>query len=66
MQEFWTADDDRPTFEETYPRYQFAPMVAMGLALGAWLHRQHREGVEDARQAQIEDQGEPGPTAPAT
>ncbi len=25
------------TFEETYPRYPFAPLVAAGIALARWL-----------------------------
>ena len=52
MKEFRTGDDDRPTFEESYSRYPFAPLVAMGLALGAWLHRQQHERVEDAGPAE--------------
>jgi hypothetical protein len=31
--------DDRPTFEETYPRYPFAPLVHAGIAAGRWILR---------------------------
>lgn len=29
--------DRAPTFEETYPRYEFAELVRLAMALGAWL-----------------------------
>jgi hypothetical protein len=29
--------DDRPTFEQTYPKYEFSELVRLGLALAAWL-----------------------------
>jgi hypothetical protein len=63
MQEFRSAEDDRPTFEETYPRYPFAPLVEMGLALGAWLHRQRRD---EAHAAQAQEPEGSGPAARAT
>jgi hypothetical protein len=31
--------DDRPTFEETYPRYPFAPLVHAGLVAGRYVLR---------------------------
>jgi hypothetical protein len=31
--------DDRPTFEETYPKYPFAPLVHAGIVAGRWLLR---------------------------
>jgi len=31
--------DDRPTFEETCPKYPFAPLVHAGLVAGRWLLR---------------------------
>ena len=34
-----------PTFEETYPRYEFAELVRLGIALGSsivWLLRRDR------------------------
>ena len=27
------------SFEETYPRYPFAPLVELGIAIAAWLKR---------------------------
>ena len=29
--------DDPPTFEKTYPKYEFSELVRMGIALAAWL-----------------------------
>ena len=37
MNRLQTSEDRRPTFEETYPRYEFAPLVTIVLALGDWL-----------------------------
>lgn len=31
-----------PTFEETYPRYEFAELVRLALVLAAWLVRGRR------------------------
>jgi hypothetical protein len=31
------AVDHVPSFEETYPRYEFAEMVRLGLVLAEWL-----------------------------
>ncbi len=30
--------DDRPTFEETYLRYEFSELVRAGIAIGEWIH----------------------------
>ena len=30
--------DDRPTFEETYPRYEFSELVRVGIAIGTWIY----------------------------
>jgi hypothetical protein len=30
-------DDDPPTFEETYPKYEFSELVRMAIGLGAWI-----------------------------
>lgn len=27
--------NDRPTFEQTYPRYEFAELVRLGIAIGS-------------------------------
>jgi hypothetical protein len=31
--------DVRPSFEETYPNYPFAPLVRAGLVAGRWILR---------------------------
>jgi hypothetical protein len=28
--------NDHPTFEETYPKYEFSELVRLGLAMAAW------------------------------
>ena len=33
--------NDHPTFEETYPRYEFSELVRLGIALG-WILRMLR------------------------
>jgi hypothetical protein len=30
--------DDRPTFEETYLRYEFSELVRDGIVIGTWIH----------------------------
>ena len=30
-------DDDPPTFERTYPKYEFSELVRMAIAVGAWI-----------------------------
>jgi hypothetical protein len=30
-------DDDPPTFEKTYPKYEFSELVRMAIALSAWI-----------------------------
>ena len=52
MNEFRTSEDDRATFEETYPRHEFAPLVAIALALGGWLARQ-RDPVRHAPRTRV-------------
>jgi hypothetical protein len=34
--------DDRPTFEETYPKYEFSELVRVGIAIGASIVRMLR------------------------
>jgi hypothetical protein len=29
--------DDPPTFEKTYPKYEFSELVRMAIALAAWI-----------------------------
>jgi hypothetical protein len=65
MKGFPTSEDERPTFEETYPRYEFAPLVAIALALGGWLAGL-RDRVKHARRARVQRPEAPGPAAPAS
>jgi hypothetical protein len=48
------------TFEETYPRYEFAELVRIGLAFAAWLARA-RPPIE-ARQLKVSPGPLPGGT----
>jgi hypothetical protein len=66
MKEFRTSEEDRPTFEETYPRHEFAPLVAIALALGGWLAGLKRERVKHAPRARVQTPDASGPAAPAT
>ena len=36
------AADDAATFEEVYPRYEFAELVRLAMAAGAWLVKLRR------------------------
>jgi hypothetical protein len=65
MNEFRTSEEDSPTFEEVYPRYEFAPLVAIALALGGWLAGL-RDRVKHARRARVQRSEAPGPAAPAS
>jgi hypothetical protein len=65
MNQFRTSEDERPTFEETYPRYEFAPLVTIALALGGWLAGQ-RERAKSAPRIRMETPEAPRPTAPAS
>ena len=61
MTDFDAVGHGHPTFEETYPRYEFAPLVLLGLVAGAWLVRllRHRSAL-----APLDATGR-GPTASA-
>jgi len=65
MNEFPTSEDERPTFEETYPRYEFAPLVAIALALGGRLAGL-RDRVKHARRARVQGPEAQRPAAPAS
>ena len=54
-----SKEDNHPTFEETYPRYEFAPLVLLAMALGAWL-----AGLTRSELKRPASSG-PGSTAPA-
>ena len=53
MSDFHSSKDKRPTFEETWPRYEFAEMVRIGLAIGDWIARlpppPHRRHAQPSR-----------------
>ena len=52
----------RATFEETWPRYEFAELVRLALAAGAWLVKVRRLA---RRQARISSESLPGEIKPA-
>jgi len=53
-----------PTFEETYPRYEFAELVRLGLALAQWLVQGHRR-MELRRRPDLSSPPLPDGTSPA-
>jgi hypothetical protein len=65
MKQFRTSEDERPTFEETYPRYEFAPLVTIALAVGGWLAGQ-RDRVKPGPRARMKTPQAPGTAAPAS
>ena len=50
-----------PTFEETYPRYEFAELVRLALVLAAWLVRGRRR-LEARRAPRVSRSPLPGGT----
>jgi hypothetical protein len=50
-------DDDPPTFEKTYPRYEFSELVRMAIALGTWI-----SGIRRRAKA-LRPDAPPAPTA---
>jgi hypothetical protein len=65
MSDFHSSKDKRPTFEETWPRYEFAEMVRIGLVIGDWIARLRRRRTV-AMPTRAEPSRRTGPTAPAT
>jgi hypothetical protein len=65
MSDFHSPEDKRPTFEETWPRYEFAEMVRIGLLIGDWIARLRRPRAVAAPTTTEPARGT-GPTAPAT
>ena len=53
----------RATFEETYPRYEFAQLVRLALAAGAWLAKVRRR--LQGRRPDISGRPSPGEISPA-
>ena len=65
MSDFRTSEEKRPTFEETYSRYEFSELVRIGLAFAAWIARR-RPRATAAMPSTVERSRGTGPTAPAT
>jgi hypothetical protein len=65
MDESRASEDHRATFEETYPRYEFAPLVAIALALGNWLAGQ-RNRARRAPPTRVRTPEATGPAAHAS
>jgi hypothetical protein len=42
MTDLRTSDEKPPTFEETYPRYEFSELVRITLAIADWMARRLR------------------------
>ena len=38
-------DDDPPTFEKTYPKYEFSELVRVGIVVSAWIVRLFRRAT---------------------
>ena len=55
-----------PTFEETFPRYEFAGLVRLCILVGAWLGRLRRTRRLGAWRARAALRREKRPTAPAS
>jgi len=53
-----------PTFEETYPRYEFSELVRLALLAGTWLVKGRRR-VELRRRLGLSPRPLPGETIPA-
>jgi hypothetical protein len=52
--------DDRPTFEETYPKYEFSELVRLGVALAAWTVRKIRRAEARRQVAASAPSADPG------
>jgi hypothetical protein len=54
---------ERPLiFEETYPKYEFAPLVELGMSIAAWLEKKFRGNLvpcmteeNSLKQSQVEE-----------
>jgi hypothetical protein len=65
MSDIHAPGDKRPTFEETWPRYEFAEMVRIGLLIGDWIARLPRRRTVPVLST-VEPSRKTGPAAPAT
>lgn len=66
MNQYREREADRPTFEDSYPMYDFAPLVAIALALGGWIAGLQRARATQAPRAMAQASEAWGPEAPAT
>jgi hypothetical protein len=66
MSDSQPSEQRNPTFEETYPCYEFSELVRLSMALGAWLAGGRRARAVAAPPAPVEQSRRTGPTAPAT
>jgi hypothetical protein len=66
MSDIHAPGDKRPTFEETWPRYEFAEMVRIGLLIGDWIARLRNRPRAVAVPSTVEQSRKTGPAAPAT
>jgi hypothetical protein len=66
MSDIHAPGDKRPTFEETYPRYEFAEMVRIGLLIGDWIARLRGRPRTAPVLSTVEQSRKTGPVAPAT
>jgi hypothetical protein len=66
MSDIHAPGDKRPTFEETYPRYEFAEMVRIGLLIGDWIARLRGRPRTTPVLSTVEPSRKTGPAAPAT
>jgi hypothetical protein len=55
-----------PTFEETYPRYEFSELVRIGILIGVWVSGLRRTGRIGAWRAWLELRREKRPAARAS
>jgi hypothetical protein len=45
--------NDRPTFEETYPKHEFSELVRLGLVVARWILGRLHLGKAPARDAPV-------------
>jgi len=48
MTDLRTSEEKPPTFEETYPRYEFSELVRITLAIADWMARRLRHDATPA------------------
>ena len=66
MNQYREREADRPTFDYSYPMYDFAPLVAIALSLGGWIAGLQRARATQAPRAMAQASEGSGPEAHAT